>query len=155
MRNSSAYTLIELLVGLSIIGLIFSFGYVSFREFSRRQALIGTMKALKGDLRLTQSRALSGQKPVSCASTLNGYSFIVTSQNTYEIKASCTGAVADKTVTLPGDIIFSAPLPPTITFKVLGDGTNIQAGSNVTLSLYQTSTGDPGSVIVYPGGEIE
>jgi prepilin-type N-terminal cleavage/methylation domain-containing protein len=154
MRNSPAYTLIEILVGLSIIGLIFSFGYVSFREFSRRQALIGVAKIVKADLRLTQSRALAGQKPEVCASALNGYSFTVTSQTSYEIKASCTGSVADKVVTLPGDIIFSAPLPQPVIFKVLGQGTNIASGATVSLNLNQTTTGSTTSVTVSYGGEI-
>ena len=43
------YTLIEILVGLAIIGLLFSFGFVSFRDYSRRQTLAGAVKEVQGD----------------------------------------------------------------------------------------------------------
>ena len=62
-RSNSAYTLIEILVGLTIVGLLFGFGFVSFRDFSRRQTLAGSAKKVQGDLRLTQESALSGKKP--------------------------------------------------------------------------------------------
>ena len=55
------YTLIELLVGISIIAIIFGVGFVSYREFSRRQSLTGVTKQLVGDLRLAQQLALTGQ----------------------------------------------------------------------------------------------
>ena len=40
-KHNAAYTLIEILVALTIVGLIFGIGYVNFRDFARRQALAG------------------------------------------------------------------------------------------------------------------
>ena len=64
--KKSGFTLIEILVSMTIIGFLFSFGYASFRDFSRRQALAGVVKQVQGDLRLAQQKALSGEKPSGC-----------------------------------------------------------------------------------------
>lgn len=158
------YTLIEILVGLTIIGLLFGFGYVSFRDFSRRQALSGTAKQVQGDLRLAQGDAISGQKPddVNCASpnTLDSYSFNIVSPSEYTIEANCisggaTIAVIVKDVNLPSDISISTPLPNPIKFKILSQGTNIAAGESAQLLLTQVGTNNQITVTVTSGGEIK
>lgn len=152
---NKGYTLIEILVGITIIGLIFGFGYVSFREFSRRQALAGAVKEIKGDLRLAQALALSGDKPNECSTYLKGYNFRVADSSSYKIEASC-GAVTyeDKTVNLPGNVSISTPTPNPILFKVLGQGTNIPQGTSATLTLTQTGTGITTTITISDGGEI-
>lgn len=155
MKNSPAYTLIEILVGITIIGLIFGFGYVSFREFSRRQALAGAVKEIKGDLRLTQALALSGSKPNGCSEYLKGYNFRVVDASSYKIEASCgTTTYEDKTVNLSGNVSISTPTPNPILFKVLGQGTNISQGGTAVLTLTQSGTGTTATVIISDGGEI-
>ena len=63
--STFGYTLIEILVGLTIIGIIFGVGFASFREFSRRQSLAGGVKTLVGDLRLAQEQAISENPKMS------------------------------------------------------------------------------------------
>ena len=163
MRNSPAYTLVEILVGITIIGLIFGFGFVSFREFSRRQALTGAAKQIQGDLRLTQELAIAGQKPedIDCDSpnTLTGYNFRVNPDSSYTIEAACTGNggtnVELKEVSLPSDISLSATSPNPILFKALGQGTNMTQGSSVTLTLVQAGTGSQIIVTISASGEIK
>jgi prepilin-type N-terminal cleavage/methylation domain len=48
-KSVRAYTLIEVLVVLSIIGVLFGIGYVSYRDFSRRQELAGVAKNIQGE----------------------------------------------------------------------------------------------------------
>jgi len=167
----SAFTLIEILVSMTIIGFLFSFGYASFRDFSRRQALVGVVKQVQGDLRLAQQKALSGEKPSGCiiptVRTLNGYNFFVGSTTTYKIQADCTvvGAVDVKTVTLPAGVTISVstsdpinhPLVPanTLKFKVLGRGMNMDPGIWATIILAQTGVPDSQVVTVTAGGEIK
>jgi len=153
MRRSSGYTLIEILVGLTIIGILFSVGYVGFREFSRRQQLSGVIKEIKGDLRLAQARALSGQIE-GCTSTLGGFTFDILDTKTYEIKAVCSGSPASKTVSVPGNITISSTIDP-ILFKVLGEGTNIPEGSQAEITFTQTETGTTAKVYVSHAGEIK
>lgn len=154
----AGYTIIEVLVALSILGIIFSVGFTSFRAFSRRQLLAGAVRSLKGDLRLAQGYALIGKKPddPACAgaSLLNGYRFFVNSSNQYIIRAYCSGGQADvKIVDLARDLSLSSPSPNPITFKALGEGTDVTTDATITIT--QLSTGDTGSVLVTQGGEIK
>jgi prepilin-type N-terminal cleavage/methylation domain-containing protein len=159
-RFESAYTLIEILVGLTIIGILFGFGYAGFRDFSRRQALSGASKKIQGDLRLSQSMALSGQKPddIKCNAPdiLDSYSFYVYGPGGYRIEANCTGGtVLIKDVALPADVLLSTPSPNPIKFKILGQGTNIASGSSASLALTQSGTGSQITIEVSSGGEIK
>jgi len=154
------YTLIEVLIYLSIIGLLFSVGYASFRDFSRRQELSGAIKLIQGDLRLAQENASSGQKPESCSNltSLDGFEFIIASNTEYKIRANCIGllnAVEIKNVLLPSGIIMATSSINPLKFKVLGQGTNLGEGSTWVLTLTQTATGKVENVTVTSGGEIK
>lgn len=158
MKITPAYTLIEILVGITIIGLIFGFGYVNFRDFSRRQELAGVSKQIKGDLRLAQEQALSGKKPESCTDLLNGYEFLVVDDGNYSVLADCNKdnpATTVKTVSLPTDLSISNPLPNPIYFKALGQGTNIVEAGSITLTLSQFGTNNQSIITVTAGGEIK
>ena len=153
------YTLIELLVGLSIIGLIFSFGFVSFRDFSRRQAMESAVRDLRGQLRFTQERALSGQKPdvVSCNSPnrLDGYNFKIVSDSNYVVEAECSGGVEQiRDIKLSANITISTPSTNPILFKVIGQGNNIPIGTSVTITLTQIESGDTQDILVSASGDI-
>lgn len=157
-ENKKGYTLIEILVALTIVGLIFGIGYVNFRDFSRRQALTGTARSVMGDLRLAQEQALAGKKPTLAAcnspNLLNGYDFRVTGSSSYQLEANCSGgSVVTKSVTLPPGITSSTPSPNPITFKILGQGTNLTAEATITLT--QTGSSNTRIVTVSPGGEIK
>lgn len=157
-----AFTLIEILVSMTIVGFLFSFGYASFRDFSRRQALAGVVKQVQGDLRLAQQKALSGEKPAGCTApppvkTLNAYNFYRSTEDTYKIQADCTvvGVVDVKTVTLPAGAKILTPSPNPIKFNVLSRGTNIVSGESATITLTQAGVPDQQDVIVTAGGEIK
>lgn len=159
-KFTSAYTLIEILVGLTIIGLIFSFGFVNFRDFSRRQEILSIARALKGDLRLAQEQALAGKKPdgVECGvgTTLSGYRLNVVTGANYVIEAVCSGGNKEtKSVTVPSDLSLSFPSPNPIIFKILGQGTNIAAGSDATITITQIGTNNQAVITITSGGEIK
>ncbi len=155
------YTLVEILITLTIVGLIFGFGYVSFREFSQRQALTGAARSIRGDLRLAQEFALSGKKPstVNCDSPniLNGYYFRRNSAANYTIEANCSGGSSAqeivKSVNIPAGIVLTSFSVNPLLFKVLGEGTNITGSATITIT--QTGTGNTRAVIVTQGGEIK
>lgn len=153
------YTLIELLIGLSVIGLIFSFGFVSFREFSRRQSLTSAKRNLTGELRLAQELALSGEKPDNpfCTSPriLHGYRVRVVTNGNYVVEASCAGGnVQVKSIDLAPDIAISIPSTNPILFKVLGQGTNITT-ADTTITLTQIQSGATRDVVVDKSGKIQ
>ncbi len=165
MGNKKGYTLIEILVGLTIIGLLFSFGFASFRDFSRRQGLAGTVKSVQGNLRLAQELALAGQKPENALCTGSGrildkYSFNVVSLLQYRIEAECSDALGSyvvvvKEANLPSDVSISTPTPNPIEFKVLGHGNNIIEGGTATITLTQAGTGSQTAITITAGGEIK
>lgn len=158
--RESGYTLIEILVGLTIIGLLFGLGYVNFRDFSRRQSIAGAAKKIQGDLSLTQQLALSGQKPedIKCnpPNLLGSYDFRILPPNEYVIDANCTGGIVNsKDVTVSPDITISSSGGNTISFKVLGQGTNIESGQRITLTLTQAGTNNTSSIVVEAGGNLQ
>lgn len=157
-NEKKGYTLIEILVALTIVGLIFGIGYVNFRDFARRQALAGVARSIMGDLRLAQEQALAGKKPavVACnpPNELNGFNFRVTGASSYQLEANCSGGNSiTKSATLPTDVSISIPSPNPITFKILGQGTNLSA--DATISLTQSGTANTKVVTVTSGGEIK
>jgi len=153
--KKNGYTLIEILVALTIIGLLFSFGYVSFRDFSRRQTISGVAKNIQGDLRLAQGNAITGQKPVGCNTTLDTFGFRVLTTASYAIEANCGATtVSVKSVSLPAGVSISTPTPNPLLFKILGQGTNLGA-TDWALILTQTGTGNTVTVTVTSGGEIK
>lgn len=158
--KSKGYTLIEILVGLTIVALLFTIGYVNFRDFARRQAIAGAGKLLEGDIRNAQQQALSGQKPdvLACnnPNTLNGIQFAVDSATKYLINADCTGGVVTiKSVNLAAGVSVNTPDPNPIEFKVLGQGTNIPSGASAIVTLSQAATNNTFSLTIGSGGEIQ
>lgn len=150
------YTLIEILAVLSVLGILFSVGYVSFGDFSRRQLVTSQTRSLRSNLRLTQEQALSGKKPEGCTGTLTGYDFTVVGTGSYKSEAVCTGGkVLIKEVTLPPDIVINIPSVNPIRFKILAQGTNLLQGTFVTLDLTHAITSYRESVIVTSSGEIK
>lgn len=149
-----AYTLIEILVSLTIVGLIFGVGYISFREFARRQALVGAARSLRGDLRLAQEQALAGKKPIGCT-VLDGYRFSAASGSVYSIMAGCSNgnfSIGKDSVPFPSGVSMN-PVPGNILFKVLGQGTDL--ASDVEVNLVQEATGNTLKVTITTGGEIK
>lgn len=162
--KKDGYTLIEILVVLTIIGILFGFGYAGFRDFSRRQALASLSKQIQGDLRLAQQMALSGKKPAECGSRqLDGVRFGIIQEGqlyVYRLRSTCGGEnyapVVIKEFYFSDDITptFSAGSPNPLIFKVLGQGTNV-GNTDWVLTLTQTGTGNVATVTVTAGGEIK
>lgn len=151
---SSAYTLIEILVALTIVGTLFTFGYVNYRDFARRQVVSGAAKMLEGDIRLAQQQALSGQKPSGCTQTLDSYE-VLFGTNSYQVFANCGASILVKgPVTLPSDISLSSYSVNPIKFYVLGRGTNIPSGHNASILLSQTYTANVATAVISSGGEM-
>lgn len=149
--KNRAYTLIELLIGISIISIIFSVGFASYRDFSRRQALTGVTKAMVSDLRLIQQKSLSGEKPDTCT-TLSGYQMKRTSATAYDLQAVCSTNITVKTVDLAEDGVTISFSADPIIFKVLGQGTNLTAIATITLT--NTNMNKSSHVYVGIGGDV-
>ncbi len=150
------YTLLEVLISLSIISIIFVVGYAGFREFARRQALQAAARDVRGDLRLAQEQAFAGKKPSGC-NTLSGFSFEIVDTLSYEVGAVCdNGSYLVREKELPEGIVFEPiPSPNPVLFKVLGLGTNIAADGSVDFILLQEATSNINTISVSWTGEIK
>jgi prepilin-type N-terminal cleavage/methylation domain-containing protein len=125
------FTLLEIMVAISVIAVLASMGYVSYQEFNRRQALIGANQTFRSNLRDIQSKASSGVKPavaVCNAATLDGYRLSYFSSTQYRSEAYCGGAGSgvQVTYTLATGLQFhTPPTPPFIAFQFRGLGLGI------------------------------
>lgn len=155
-----AYTIIELLIVITLVSIVFFIGYAGFRDFSRRQALNGVSKVIKSDLRLIQQFASSGQKPTTgICNKLDGYTFEILDNHQYTIRANCSNPtdvdILIKTVDIVNinRVVTFDPLPAimSVQFKVLGQGTNLV--SNFTIRLTHVS-GNIFDITVGKGGDV-
>jgi prepilin-type N-terminal cleavage/methylation domain-containing protein len=149
------FNLVELLVALSIMGILFGLGYANYRDFSRRQVLTNVAKNIQADLRMAQAIALAGQKPAGCG-VLDGYLFNIITTTNYQIVARCNGVASsiEKDVNLTNGVTITNTLPFSILFRVLGNGTDIST-ANKTINLIQTGTAGTATITITKGGQIQ
>jgi prepilin-type N-terminal cleavage/methylation domain-containing protein len=142
---SKGYTLIELLIVVVSVSLLFSLGYAGYRDYARRQQVESYARKIIADLRYTQEIAISGKKPASGCTTLNGYLFDVQeAAQRYVISPVCDGATyatPEKTETVPSGLAIRATggLGDYALFNVLARGTNVPPGSPLTITIGQTA----------------
>lgn len=142
------YTLIEILVALTIIGLLFIGGYTGYREYARRQILTNAALDLKNNLTLFRQKALSGDSSTACTvidpnNNLLGYQ-VVFAASTYTVSPIC--AVTDAAASFTQ--IYT--LPQSVTISVTGlsgalkyytvSGTNVTSNVTITLTHVTGST---------------
>lgn len=153
--NTSGFTLLELLIVIMIMGLLFGVGLANYRDFARRQSLLGISRKIKGDLRLAQQLAITGNKPTDCV-VLEGYQFNWVSSTNYQIEALCSNSIyAVMTVDdIFGNTSMSAPSPDPLLFRVLANGTNITASLTATITLTQAGFGNSAVITVTSAGDI-
>lgn len=120
-----AFTLIELIVVITVILVLVSSAIVSFNTYNDRQRVRQAIQTLKSDLRYAQSKAISGQKPALDCEIFEGYEIKFPDETSYTIQPICSGLVAYpgpvNTVSLPGGVTTS-PVPNPIQFNSLSRG---------------------------------
>lgn len=176
-KTKNGFTLIEILVSLTIISLLVGVGYAGFRDFSRSQALEAVTRELRGELRAAQSLASSGYKPSNPTHVceynpstmvdnyLRGYNISAFSSS-YVLFAICTGGTfavkrvylpTDYTIWrdyLPDDSITTQMDPQYFMLKALSQGTNLPTNASVRFTITNTKTGATSIVTVTSSGEI-
>lgn len=156
MIKAKGYTLIEILIALSITALIFGLGYLGYRDFARRQLVNSAAQTLVGDLRLAQEQANAGKKVEGCV-VLDGYKFFINAPaKEYQISASCSDQdYLIKTVSISSQITVTAPTTNPIIFRPIGLGTNIPMNTSVTIVLAQPGINYSVPVTIGSGGDIQ
>lgn len=170
-RQKPGFTLIEMLVGISLFGIFFGLGLTQYNRFNRRQTLLEAARELKSHLRFAQQKAVAGE--MDCDSTecggldgtcgtadpgeksLAGWHFRLNGTNAYEILGECCDSnfppnceeFSEKSISLSRDQMTIGGSD--ILFYPLDRGTNGPA----TLTL--TYAGQTESVFVSASGEIK
>lgn len=104
------YSLIEVLVAVTIISVLTGSSLVGYNRFQGRQGLKSAGEQLVSDLRLTQQKALSGEKVrgwcQGAGESLTGWRLVFTSSTAYDIRGVCSSAATtiDKSNTLPNSV---------------------------------------------------
>lgn len=138
MRNGKfflGYTLIELLIVISLIGILSSVGLAVYNNFNRNQLITASAKKIVGDLRLTQSLAANNQKPADSCGVLNGYIFVI-SGTSYHIDVDCSNPVYNNNPVKTGFIASNIVTTgfTRVKFMVLRQGIIFTGGQTLTLT---------------------
>lgn len=152
LKKIAGFTLVEILIVVSVMGILSSLGFVSYINFSRKQILVQNMEKVITDLQLAQSLALNNQKMGACETkTLDGSRFTIESKNGYSIYLVCgKDNHLVKSETLPPKVELS-PVFWEATFKVLRQGVSFsQTTREITVSAFDRNT----KIKVGEGGEI-
>ena len=88
MNRSRGYSLIEIIVVITIGAVLSSIGLFGINNLNRRQVVVQNAKTIVSEIRKTKSLADAQQKPTGC-DTLNGYSLTIVDENTIKISAVC------------------------------------------------------------------
>jgi prepilin-type N-terminal cleavage/methylation domain-containing protein len=152
-NNSKGFTLIELVVVASIVGILSVLGIAGYRDFGKKEQVSSAVRKAKSDLRYAQELSLSGHKPdgVSCggSNTLVSVDFLVVSSDHYRIEVVCTGGTEIVRNTYLSGVSVVSPTPNPISFLPLGKGTN------AALAVLGFCLGEKGSSLeVGPTGKI-
>ncbi len=153
-KSCSGFSLVELLITLSIIALLFSLGLTQYNRFNRRQVLIRAKDNLVSELRLTQAKSLAAEKPDDCGvNPLVGHKLEFTSNQSYQIVAVCGGvlSVVKDGMSLPIGVIKDSG-PDEILFKVLSQGIDIDGEQQIIIT---DDFGQSQTVTINNVGEIK
>lgn len=105
LTSSSGFTLLEMLVSVTILLLITGGGVASYLSLNDRQTLVMNGKKLQFYMRAAQKKAHVGDKPTAC-DTLQGYVVTATTNPgaTVQLSARCAnGDYVDQSFVLPSD----------------------------------------------------
>lgn len=141
------FTIIELLIAISIMALLFGIGISRYVSFNQGQIIKQAAQKLRSDLRVVVNKAITGEK--NGCGTLDGYQVSFTGGQ-YSFSTACSDGTfrAVNTVNLPTGVTFS-PLPSSLFFKVLGQG--VSSAATITLSGFSKTE----TVTVNLSGEIQ
>ncbi len=136
IRKSRGFTLIELMVVLSVTAVLGTLGIAGFVNYNQVQTLQVSANDLATTLNVARSRALSQVKGSSCsAKILEGYTVDISIPKSYTLSSRCSGVTSNlDTKTLPQNVSFKSPdtSPTSFFFPVLSGG--VQTGGNIVIT---------------------
>jgi prepilin-type N-terminal cleavage/methylation domain-containing protein len=147
-RFTSGFTMIELLVAITILLLLLGSGIASYVRLNDKQTLVTNGRKLQLYFRTAQKRARVGDKPTGCVN-LTGYSVVAAAVDAavVQLNAICTNATyLDDSFTLPAGVAPQTAI--NVQFKVL------QGGASPPSTITLTGSGKSFSFTIGAGGDI-
>lgn len=168
------FTLVELLVVFSVMGMLAVLGIAAFVDYSRSQTVATAALEFANMLQVARSRAQSQVKPetpVCNDNTLDGYAVIVCpygadgttlQKDTYQLGAACGGAPTEETLVekkLPSPVVFECTDDDSgygsgYVFRVISGAVEFGGGAKSGGSLVIKGYGKQRTVTVYEDGRI-
>lgn len=154
--SSSGFTLIELLLVFSIIGILSGVGVYTFGNYNKSQVFQQGYDNFVQTLNVAKSKAMSQVDSCRAGESLNGYSVVIQSSNSYSLNVVCSGTltlVSD--YTLPTGMTFSVNSnSATILFPVV-NGAAIINGTTGSITITLQGLTKTKAVTVNSSGLIE
>ncbi|MCL4354300.1 prepilin-type N-terminal cleavage/methylation domain-containing protein [Patescibacteria group bacterium] len=142
-KKNFGFTLIELIISLTVIATLSIIGIAAFVNQSKVSALQSGAAEFYSVLNVAKSRAMSQVKPdnLCIGRTLEGYSVVIDSTTTFKLYVNCGGnEFLIKSGKLPTNITFASSPDTTSTNFFFGVLTNsVQGAGVVTVKGYGNS----------------
>lgn len=135
--KQSGFTLVEMLIVISVFALMTTGAVLSYRSFSQRQQVIQSAKNIQDAMRFAQKKSRVGEKPTGCG-TLSGYTVAgTTNSTTITLTAACTNPTQNYQVTT-STLVGGARLESAFstTFGVITGGVTGSNSVSVVLGSY-------------------
>lgn len=140
--TQGGYTLIEIMVMVTILVTVAGAGLAAFSTFSDRQQTLEAAKTLQSWIKTAQSKAQALEKPAACGQ-LHAYRLEITAgSNQATLSAICNTTreeLGSQSYELTGPLVFDTTA--TMDFEVLRGGVSLNGGSNASLQLVVENTG--------------
>jgi len=148
MKMKPAYTLIELVIIITIISILVSVGLSAYGKARDRQA--GQAAGEKIISILQENQKIANVGKVGCATKFLGQKVTTSSTNQITTQSLCEGPDGPSlSIPIP-DITF--PITSTITFKPLSQGTDLTSDLNLS---YTSTAGNTYLITITRSGTIE
>ena len=147
-RQRFGFSLIELLVSITLLMILAGVGVAGYRLSVRKQTMDAAYSQVTGLLRQAQANAQSGKK-INCTTTLAGWQVRFNGSSAV-LEESCASTYSVSTFELPlGVTLTTLPSPNPILFRVLNRGTDVLSSTDIGFSGFTltkiitvTSTGE-------------
>ncbi|MBP9669993.1 prepilin-type N-terminal cleavage/methylation domain-containing protein [Candidatus Woesebacteria bacterium] len=149
--TQSGFTLIELMIAVTIITIMVSFGFSAYGKARERQVGVSAGEQIITLLQSNLTQALVGNK--DCQGKYLSQELVITPPGTFSSTSQCEGDDGITMTTIIPDIVLANSA--TLNFNPLTKGINLQNGATELLLNYTTPSGISYQIKVNNSGTIE
>lgn len=160
--NLRGFTLIEILVAVSVTLIIASTVVINYNSFNANQQVKQSALTFKNNLRYAQQKAKASEKGSNCSgfSYLYGYALQITSDTSYRVLARCTNDNTGATAPSDGIVIGTYTLPPGVMMSTASQTIDYQVlsrpvvGATTIIFSHAASDTTTYRIIISAGGDV-